>query len=492
MFRKALVIFSVTAFAGEPSPDGGRVLSVDLGGAIQMALKKNFTIEIARLQPKSAKERVEQAKAKFDPVFDFSYTRGEATARDSFGRDAAGKNRHFEINSVSQNSNWSTGVSGVTVWGLGYDVGASTRRNTGTPETEQDTGLSFSLRQPLLRGAGTAVNLAGIRVARNNVASSEWTVKQQVMSVITDVIETYNDLNFSHENLEVAKRNRELASQTLRDNIKRMEVGVRTPLDVTIAQAEVAAREEAVITAQRAVKDQENFLKQLLTRDMIPLIGTRVEIAPPTSPSAVVGVVEGIAKALELRPDYRQAKLELESRRISLAVEKNSTLPRLDLTASLALNGIDDDFGTSAQRIGSRDRTNWTTGATFSIPIGNREARSRVNSAQIDIAESLVNLQRLEQEIVVLVDNAAGQVSTTRQRIAATTEANRLAKESLVAGEARLIAGIGTVFEVLELQRKVAEAETSELRARSDFNKAIARYHLQIGTTLRAHGVKVD
>ena len=493
MLRISLVLFTATPlFAAEPR---GRVLDVTLDESIGLALKKNFTLQASRMEPKSAKERVTQAKGRFDPVFDFGYLRGEGTTRDQFRRDATGKGGHFEFNSVSQSGTWSTGVNGVTAWGLGYDVGASTRTQSGTSNSfneDVSSEVAFSLRQPLLRGAGTGVNLAGIRVARNNVSVSEWGVKQSVMQVITDVIETYNDLHFFQENLEVARRNRGLAEKLLQDNIKFFEAGAMVLLDVTTAQAEVASRQEAVITATRAVKDQENFLKQLITRDMIPLLGVRVEISPPESPAFTANVVAGIERALELRPDYRQAKLELANRRITLVVEKNQKLPRLDLSASLAMNGFDDDFGTSAQRAGSRDQTNWTAGATFSVPLGNREARGRANSAQIDIAQALVNLQRLEQDIVVRVDNASGQVTTARQRIEATVEASRLAKESLTAGEAKLIAGSGRIFEVLELQRKVAEAETAELRARSDYNKAVARYHLQVGSTLRVHGVKVE
>jgi outer membrane protein len=495
MLRFLPLALTVSLFAADSTPPRGRELHLDLQGAIHFALKKNFTIEVASFQPKSAKERVSQAKGRFDPVFDIRFDRGETTVRDQFLRGGTGNGQHFAFNGVSQSGTWSTGVSGVTSWGLGYDVGASTRlRSTSANGFRRDyeSEVSFGLTQPLLRGAGRDVNLAGIRIARNNVEISEWAVTQQVMNVITDVIETYNDLHFARENLEVAKRNKAFARQTLTDNIKRVEIGVKTPLDVTTAQAEVAAREEAVITAQRSIKDQENFLKQLISRDMIPLLGTSVKIEQPSPSKEVAEVVAGVATALELRPDYRQAKIELQSRRISLVVEKNSTLPRLDLSASLSMNGFDDDFGTSAQRVGSRDQTAWNAGASFSVPIGNREAHGRLNAAKIDIAEALVNLQRLEQDIIVKVDNAAGQVATARQRIEATTEANRLAKESLIAGEARLVAGTGTTFEVLELQRKLAEAETAELRARSDFNKAVARYHLQLGSTLRVHGVRIN
>jgi outer membrane protein TolC len=104
-------------------------------------------------------------------------------------------------------------------------------------------------------------------------------------------------------------------------------------------------------------------------------------------------------------------------------------------------------------------------------------------------AQSLVNLQRLEQQIVVDVDNASARSSPERKRIASTQEARKLAQESLDAGEERLRAGAGTTFEVLELQDKLATAEFAELRARADYNKAIGEYQRQTGTTLRVYNV---
>ena len=109
----------------------------------------------------------------------------------------------------------------------------------------------------------------------------------------------------------------------------------------------------------------------------------------------------------------------------------------------------------------------------------------------MEVAKSLVSLKQLEQQVVVEVDNASGQIVTSRQRIVSTVEARRLARESLSAGEERLKAGTGTTFEVLELQEELATAEYAELLARSDYNKAVAEYHRVTGTTLRVHQVEM-
>ena len=53
-------------------------------------------------------------------------------------------------------------------------------------------------------------------------------------------------------------------------------------------------------------------------------------------------------------------------------------------------------------------------------------------------------------------------------------------------------AGTGTTFEVLELQKKLGEAEVAELRAVSDYNQAISEYYRKTGTMLREYNVVVE
>ena len=497
MFRNTLLIFLAASVAvrADENQGKGQLLDLTLGKAIRMALQKNFSIAAQKYDPKVSRERERASEGRFDPAFSLSYSIGENAVADIFKRDKNNAGEHFAARSITQKDVWSTGVNGVTVWGLGYDVSFGTSAVGGTGNrfaSDWTSDMTFSLNQPLLRGAGADANLADVRIARNNVTISDWGVRNQVMNVITQVNNVYNELQFTHENLDVARRSQELARQLLRDNIKRVEIGVKTPLDVTTAQAEVAAREAALITATRAVKDQENFLKQLITADMMLLIRTRVNIAPPPSSDIEPNVVQGIKAALDLRPDFRQAMLDIENKHITVAFTKNAELPRLDLVASLSLLGADDDFGTSAQRILARDQSTWSVGAQFSIPLGNRTSRGNYNAAKLSATQALVRLQQLEQQIIVLVDNAAGAVNTTRQLTVANREARRLARESLAAGEARLIAGTGTTFEVLQLQKQLADAETAEFRSNADYNKAVAQYRLQTGTTLRVHGVNIE
>jgi len=491
LFLRAVLLClpALVATAGEPVSRPG-TLHLTLESAVRMALAKNFSIEVQRFDPEIARAGVTRELGRFDPVFDLSATRTETTQRDLF---TAGVHQPF--NGVSRTDRLSTGLGGLTPWGLRYDAALGIRNNTGTFNRFDEvftSNASIGLVQPLLRGFGTATNLAPLRIARNNVLVSEWELRKRIIDTVTTTNFVYNELHLAHENLIVAERSRDLAKQLLADNTRRAEIGVMSPLNITTARAEAAARQENVILAMRQVKDNENFLKQLVTTEMEPMLSVSVEIEPPVTPAFAADVPAGIADALALRPDYRQAILDLQRRNIQLAFSKNQALPRLDLTGSLNLLGFDNDPGSSLDRVGRRDQTEWTAGAIFSVPLPNREGQGSVLAARLSQAQSLVNLQRLEQQIVVDVDNASGQIITGKERIASTQEARKLAQESLDAGEERLRAGAGTTFEVLELQDKLATAEFAELRARADYNKAIGEYQRQTGTTLRVYNVTVE
>ena len=478
----AISFFPASLPAGETVSRPG-LLHLALDDAIRMTLAKNFSIEVSHFEPKIAREGVTKAISAFDPNFTVKWLNREDTRRDLFIGPRRTDDRLFV-----QNRNLEAGFIGTTPWGMDYDAGLSTFWNGETYETS----AGLTLAQPLLRGAGFAVNLKDIRIARNNVLVSEWELRQQAIDLVTETIRVYNELHYAIENLKVAESSRALARQTLNDNRKRADIGVMVDLDTTTARAEVATREEGVIVALREVKDNENFLKQLVTNDLAPMLDIQIEIEPPPSPAFRADVPAGIAEGIASRPDYRKAVIDLENRHITLAFRKNQTLPTLDLQGSLELLGFDNDIGGSVKNFSKLDRSAWTIGAIFSVPIPNRGARSDENAARLSAAQGIINLHRIEQQIVVDIDNASGKIVSSRQRIASTAEASKLARESLDAGEQRLRAGTGTTFEVLELQKRRVEAETAQLRARADYNEAVNTYYNKTGVTLRMYRVSVE
>ncbi len=481
------------------------ILNVDLHSAVRMALQKNFRIEGETFGPKIAKARQKAASGKFDPVLELSLT------HDENNQELRTLNPNLEVVTPglgsatqdlfarTQGNLADSSITGLTPWGLTYDLGYSLRwddSNQRTPDyTRYESFFGAGIVQPLLKNFGTDTNLASIRIARADRAISVWQLQGVAIDVVTDCIRTYSELCFAIENLAVEVRSRDLAAQLVKDNSKRAEIGVMAPLDVLQARADLASREERVLVAERSVADNENFLKQLITNEITGLFDIRVVPAPPRLPPAPTpDRKKEFARAFELRPDYRQSLLDLQKRQINVVFTRNQALPRLDLLASFGLNGIDKGLSEAMSRVVGQDDVNysWSVGAVFNVPIPNREGTGTLEASKLETAQALVGLKRLEQQILVEADNAAGQIVTTAKRIEASRSAREFAAATLDAAQARLASGTSTTFEVLQFQRDLATAEANELRARADHIIARAEYARSIGTTLELNKVSVN
>jgi outer membrane protein TolC len=462
-------------------PVAAEELKLDLHSAILMAVEQNRDLQVESYGPPIRRAIQLQASGEFDPTLSAEYRRREETDRTGV------------VPSIVQGDTASAEVGGLLPWGMTYSMGLASSLDRGNAtgfSGDFDSGFRFALRQPLAQGFGTDVTLARLRIARRDVTISEWSLRATLLDVVTRVISTYNDLYSAARALDVAKRSLSLAQQLVDDNSRRLEIGVMSPLDVTEARAEAAKRKEAVIIAGRLVRDNENFLKRLVSDEIDRFLAIQVRIAPPPNAvTAPIDVGKSIADALVWRPDYRQGLIDLEKRKITVVVEKDRVLPRIDLEASLDLMGFDPDVAQSFGRSLDDERTSWSVGAVFQLPVPNRTGHGRALAAKLDAARALMDLKRLEQDIVVRVDNAAGKIATAKERIVSTSEARALAEEALDSGQERLKVGATTTFVVLQLQEDLAEAEIAELRARLDYNKAVAEFDRETGMTLQQNGV---
>ncbi len=466
-----------------------RVLVLDQNRAVQLAVAKNLAIQAGMIPPAIAEENIRVEQGAFDPVLEAGYEIRELDNAVSSDPLTPANPSKVKIDGVDG------GLTGRLPWGGRYDLGLSIQNRRSTVDNFRDeysASVGLGLTLPILQGFGTDVNLAPIRIAQNNAVRSEWAFRQLLIDTVTDTVVTYNNLYFAQEALKVALRSQALAQQLLEDNIRRAEIGVMSPLDITTARAEAASREEEVLVARRAVRNNENLLKQLVTGEVEQILGLAVQIeAPALGVPAVDSVLAAFREAVVWRPDYRQILLELERNRIQLVVDRNAAFPALDLVASYGLNGLDRTLDDTIRQVAEAKFPSWTVGVNFAMPLPNRTADSRKKISELTVEEALLEIKRLEQAMLVQIDNALGEVETARERIEANRIATLLAAESLSAEEEKLRAGASTTFVVLELQRNLAQAQASQLRALLDYNNAVAGFHRDTGLTLDVNRVEL-
>jgi len=349
------------------------------------------------------------------------------------------------------------------------------------------------MRQPLLKNFWIDSTRMNIQVARKNIKSTEMGLQLQIMSILTSVEQAYYDLIFTRENVKVQQKALELAERLLHENKQRVKVGALAPLDEKQAESQVAARKADLLSSQRQLATQQNTLKRLISDDFGAIAETSLE---PTGELLAVpqafSVQDSWAKGLTMRPDLLQNRIEVEKQDIVLRYQKNQLYPSLDLVGSYGHTASDTGYGGVFRNLGEGSGPYWSYGAQLSFPLGNRAARNNLRNSRARKEQVLLQLKSREQEIMAQIDNAIQLAETNLERVDATHQARLYAEAALDAEQKKLENGKSTSFVVLQLQRDLTSARSSEISALTEYNKSLAQLALAEGATLQRHEIKLE
>lgn len=458
-----------------------------LDDAIRLALQRNQALKVSAFSPDIARANVLAAYGAFDPEFSFRRTYREGQVQVSTVP---------LITSVTQTDDYALSFGGLAPWGLTYSLNATANNQRGTFNRFTDNYVTFggiSITQPLLRGFGFGANLSTLRIAKADRTIADAQHRQAVINTVTNVVFAYNNLAQARENLRINILSRDLAAKLLSQYEARNRIGAISDADVIQARASAASRDEAIIAAEQFARDRENDLRQLTGETAFFLRGTEIELEPlPPAPPMTVDVAADLKRALELRPDFQNARSVITRRRATSSAANNQLLPRVDFVGSYGYSGIDPNFSTARAEVRDRDARAYSAGMVVTIPLTFAEERGRARSAKLALRQSEADLARLETDIAVSVTAAAGQLETTRKRVESSRIAVNLARQSLDAEEKKIQAGTGRTLDVINAQTNLIQVERNYASALADERRAQAAYEREIGTTLLNRNIKID
>jgi outer membrane protein TolC len=456
-----------------------------LEDAIHLALEKNQQIKVQSFDQPIARANLLAAYGTFDPALNFnrSYTEsGIPASADPL------------VPQQVQSNAYGLAVAGTSPWGLIYSIGGnatSSRTLLGGASSPQDY-LSFggiTITQPLLRGFGFGANLLGVRVAKANRAISDWQFRQTVIDTVTNVIYAYTNLALAQQELRIAQRAHDLSASLLDQNRKEFAVGNVSKNDITQAKARVAATVESILIAEQAVNDATNQFRELIGDTTFAVSPEPLAIDSSPIPDLTVHPADDLRDAYNLRPDYQQAQLGLVKYRANEVATKNQLLPQVDFVGSYGYNGLDQSFAVSRRMVGDQENRSYSAGVVVSVPFTFAQGRGNARSARLQLRQAEADLVRLEQDIAVSIAHAAGQIETTRKRVAADRTAYDLAQQVLDAEVKKYRAGTSSTFLVLNYQDQLIGAENNLYVALAAQRNAIALYDHEVGRTLQRYQI---
>ena len=119
------------------------------------------------------------------------------------------------------------------------------------------------------------------------------------------------------------------------------------------------------------------------------------------------------------------------------------------------------------------------------MPVSSLLKRSQYEASKISYQQSLADLSNTEQRIFLDIRTAVRAVDTGYKRVLAYKAARELAESKLAAEAKKLQVGLTTNYVVLQYQRDLADAKSSELRALIEYNLALAYLDKSLGTSLQ-------
>src|SRR5450432_44775 len=452
----------------------------------------------------------------FDPILSGTLQLEHAVAVSSSALNGGVNNRN---NTTTGNFTYFQGFSPGTSLTVTYDNSRQTSTNPFASFTPTlSSSFRAQVRQHLLQGFGPTLNTRLIRQAKNSKKITEEGFRQQVISTVSQIEGIYWDLVNAYEDMKVKERSLGLASKTLSDNQKQVQIGTLAPLDVVRAQSTVSSAEQDLIISKTNLQLQQLTMKNALTRSLpngSPLLTAEViptDTVQLPAQENLPRVEELIQTAMANRPDYRQLKINLQNSQINIQGANNGLLPTVDLIGFYGASSIagvfnpnqvnisgqplvpvpPTGFGDAFSNLFNSSAPDKGVAINIQIPLGNRSAQATQIRSQLEYRQSELNLKQQENLIAINVRNDAFTVEQNRARVAAAQQARELSAQTLDAEQKKYNLGASTYLAVLQDERDLAQAESNLVSAMTNYAKSRVQLDKDTAQTLDRNNIKID
>ncbi len=535
--------------------DSANTVPLTLNDAIKRALKNNNEIEVAENDVKIAESQLRSFRGVYDRNFSISptYSRSSSTGTQSSNdfRLNAGSSQLLKRGGGNYDIFFNTSQTGRN--SPNNTSFNQTSSLTGSSSSTYVSSVGIRFTQPLYRERETDQTRKQIKVQKKRLQQSDSDFRLRTIGVISQVQTAYWNLVFALRDQQNQVANLNLSKENLRIIEARISAGTAAPLQRAEVETELANRESGVFSATELVSISQNTLKQLLLKDVSDA-DWNANLVPTDAPifsNDVIKLEDAVKDAVENRPELRRLKLDREINSLDIQLAKNLLKPKVDFVSSFSLQGIslgkvstdsttfnliepsfarfnassylyglicqtpnsnclsqtnriptitspgspdyfNGGYARSIANFFRKDAVNYSIGVTIQFPLKNTTAKADLAIAELQKTQIDARTRTQEQTVIAEVRNAVQAVETTRQRVLSARRGRENAEIQLT-GERNLFdAGRSTTFLLFQRENALTNARNSEIRAETDYNKALADLQRVTSTTFRVNGIEFD
>ena len=422
---------------GDASAQGNAAMELTLPQAIDLALKQNRSLKMARLAVVDSEQKKNIARADYFPKIS-----NQSTA--------------FHVTEIQQLV--------VPEGALGVGNPAKTAvigQGTFTAYTS-GTGLSQPLTQMFKIHQEN-------RAATADINSAKIQVNQAEDDIALKVRQLYYGILIAQLEREAAKQQEDAAQVKLQENTSSVEQGSAMEVVALESHAALLGAKQSVLTQNLQIRDLTFELNHLLGLSLNTQLQLREE--PSVAAASIPARDECVRTAREQSPEIRVAQQAVEKAKAELGAAKDAYIPDLSGFARYSYqSGIPffvHNFG--------------TFGVIFTYDIfdgGRRNAE--INESRTMLSKAELNLANMKEEVTVQVEIAYDKVElmqslvmVAEEALKARTEAARVAERQVEQNEALASASAEAAAKTSSAKASLLEANLGLSLAQGELKRAM-------------------
>lgn len=439
------LLFSYSAQAQDSLKQGR---TITLQDAINISLKNNYQIKIAKNNVKQASAGYLSAKANFLPSF-----RASMSGNQRIGQQFNNVSVSFQNQTVKSASG---NLSGSIVLFSGWQ------------------------------------NIYNLNRADENHLSQKEQEERTKEDVIFGTASSYLQVLLDKQLLEIAKENLASSKQQLNQIKAQVQVGAKPVADQYNQEATVANNEFTMTQSENTLSnDKQKLVNQLQIDPMkeYHFVTPKVDTAAININHYNVNTL--VQEALKNRSDIKSDKYAIDAAYNNLKLSESAMFPTLSLDASISGSYNNKFIDPTTINSGSpqvmsfgrqffNKNVNKYIGFNLSIPIfNNYNTQYNIESSRISYKNAKLNLQHARLQVVQDIRQAYSDYYNYAQQLKSTEKALQAAKKSYETQKERYKVGAGTLIELTQANAQYVQASSNHVQAlyRLIFQEQLLNYY---------------
>ncbi len=318
-----------------------------------------------------------------------------------------------------------------------------------------------------------------VEAASAEVQAAEASVYDTQVSVTAEVARNYFELRGAQARLEVAHRNAQNQSESLRLTSTRLEAGRGTQLDVSRAQAQLSATLSSIPDLEAEVNRSMLRLSVLVGHEPQALTAqlSSPEDLPALPETQSIGTPEAL---LRRRPDIIAAERQLAAATARIGISVADLFPRISFVGSWGFDAV------SSQNLGDAGSETYVFGPSIrwaAFDLGRVRQQIKQREAAADGA-----LARYEQTVLRALEETDASLTNYAKSLAKQDHLKDSAASSLEAASlarVRFENGAADFLTVLDAERNALQAEDALAQSETQTATALLAMYKALGGGFR-------